>query len=166
MNKSDLLTKLHAQNTEWEALLAEIGPARMDLPGVNGAWTMKDILAHLTGWNRKLAADLQAAQRGEAVPPPPWPAALQSEDDINAWIHAAYRAQPVGEVLAGMRQAHQQILAVIEALPDDARIEPVEPVFHVVWVGGTRFNPSEFFDHFRDDHEPEVRAWLARAEKP
>jgi hypothetical protein len=34
-----------------------------------------------------------------------------------------------------------------------------------VWLNDQRFPAGEFFDHFRDDHEPDVRAWLARVEK-
>jgi hypothetical protein len=84
MDKSELLNWLQEKHHQWEVFLDQIGPTRMDQPGVNGDWSMKDIVAHLTGWNRKLVASLQAAQRGEPEPPPPWPAHLQTEDEINA----------------------------------------------------------------------------------
>jgi hypothetical protein len=29
-----------------------------------------------------------------------------------------------------------------------------------------RYFVGEFFDHFRDDHEQDIRAWLALMEKP
>ena len=80
MNKSEYLIWLDEHYRRWEALLAEIGPERLDQPGVNGNWSMADIIAHLTGWNRKLVADLQAAQRGDPTPAPPWPAHLETED--------------------------------------------------------------------------------------
>jgi hypothetical protein len=34
-----------------------------------------------------------------------------------------------------------------------------------MWVGGFRFPVTEFFDHYSDDHAPDVNAWLAREEK-
>lgn len=49
MNKSELLNTLREEYQQWEALLDQIGAARMDQPGVNGEWSMKDIVAHLTG---------------------------------------------------------------------------------------------------------------------
>lgn len=161
MNKTELLNWLQEEQQQWEALLDEIGPARMELPGVNGQWSMKDMVAHLTGWQPKLIADIQAAQRGEPEPPPPWPTHLQTEDEINAWIYESNRERSVREVLHESRQVFQQLLVVIEGLPDDVRIEPE---WHLVWLNGKRFSASEFFDHFRDDHEPDVRAWLARME--
>jgi hypothetical protein len=51
MNKTELLDNLHAEHQQWAALLAQIGEARMDQPGAAGPWSMKDIVAHLTGWS-------------------------------------------------------------------------------------------------------------------
>jgi hypothetical protein len=162
MNKSELLNWLQEEYQQWEGFLNQISPTRMDQPGVNGPWSIKDIVAHLTGWNRRLVAAIQAAQRGEPEPPPPWSASLQSEADINAWIYETNCRRPVGEILAESRQVFQQLLAVIESLPEDVRIEPA---YHQVWLGDQRFSASEFFDHFHGEHEPDVRLWLKREEK-
>jgi hypothetical protein len=67
-----------------------------------------------------------------------------------------------------MQQVLEHLLVVIESLPEEVRIETIRtPVreFYVVWLGEKRFAPGEFFYHFHDDHEPDVRAWLARAEQ-
>jgi hypothetical protein len=115
----------------WEELLEQVGLIRMDQPGVNGEWSMKDIVAHLTGWNRWLITRLQAAQHGESEPLPPWPAQLQSDDEINAWIFASKHERSVREVLDESRRPFQQLLAVMEdhrdharAVCDSARLEP------------------------------------------
>lgn len=165
MKKSELLNWLQEEYQQWEAFLDQIGPECMEQPGVNGDWSMKDIVAHLTGWQPRLITHLQAAQRGEPEPPPPWPAHLQTEDEINAWIYESNRGRSVDEVLNESHRVFQQFLAVIEGLPEDVRIEQVhqgERVYHLVWLGDERFPAGEFFDHFHDDHEPDVRAWLAR----
>ena len=163
MKKSELVDWLQAEYQQWEALLAQIGPARMDQPGVAGEWSIKDLVAHLTGWQPRLIARIQAAQHGEPEPPPPWPAHLQTDDDINAWIYAANQGRARRAVLDESQQVFQQLIAVIEGLPDDVLIDPVH---HLVWLDGKRFPAGEFFDHFHDDHEPDVRAWLARVAQP
>jgi hypothetical protein len=83
MKKSELPNWLGKEYLQWEALLDEIGLARMDQPGVNGDWSMKHAVAHLTGWNRWLVARIQPAQRGAPEPSPPWPSHLDSEDEIK-----------------------------------------------------------------------------------
>jgi hypothetical protein len=168
MTKSELLNWLQEAYRQWQAFLDEIGPARMEQPGVNGDWSMKDIVAHLNGWQPRLIAGIQAAQRGEPEPPPPWPAHLQSEDEINAWIYEANRGRSLPQVLDDSHQLFQQLLAVVEGLPEDVQIKQVHRpgrVYNLVWLNGQRFPPGEFFDHFHDDHEPDIRAWLARVEK-
>ncbi|MBI3739034.1 MAG: ClbS/DfsB family four-helix bundle protein [Chloroflexi bacterium] len=139
MKKSELLNLLQEKYQGWEAFLDQIGPARMDQRGVNGNWSIKDLAAHLTGWNRNLVARLQAAGRGEPEPSPHWPAHLQTEDEINAWIYESNRGRSVREVLDESHQVFQQLFAVIEGLPEDVRIEFIEPKFHVVWLGDQRF---------------------------
>lgn len=94
MHKSGLLSWLQAEYRQWELFLEQFGPAAMGQPDVTGHWSMKDVVAHLTGWNRNLAARLQAAS-GEPQPPPPWPAHLQTDDEINAWIYAASHERSV-----------------------------------------------------------------------
>ena len=164
MTKSELLKWLRDEYEQWAALLNQIGPARMEQHGVNGPWSMKDIVSHLTGWQRRVVANLQAAQRGEPEPPPPWPEQLEAEDDINAWIYESNRGRSVREVLDETQHVFQQLLAVVEGFPDDIRVEHIEPAFYLVWVDGERFLTGEFFNHFHDDHEPDIRAWLERVE--
>ena len=167
MNKSELLTGVRQEYRQCEALLNQIGEARMDQPGAVADWSIKDIIAHLTGWRRRTVARLQAAQRGEGEPPSYWPTQLQDVDDINAWIYETNRNHSVREVLDESHQVFQQLLAVIEGLPDKVQIDEVRNnrAYYLVWVDNQRFLAGEFFDHFHDDHEPDIRAWLARVEK-
>jgi hypothetical protein len=112
-----------------------------------------------------LVARLQAAQQGKSKPPPPWPAHRQTEDEINSWLYETNSDRSLSEVLAESQQQFQQLLAIIETLPEDVQIDQIherKKVFNLVWVNGERFLAGEFFDHYYDDHEPDVRAWLAR----
>src|SRR5262249_11281979 len=151
MNKSELLNWLQQQNRQWEAFLDQIGEERMDQPGVAGDWSIKDIIAHLAVWQRGINARLQAAIRGEGEPPALWPAQLQTDDEVNAWIYAARHGSSVREILNESREVLQQLLAVVEELPDEVRIETVHSSgreYYLVWLGDKRFQPGEFFDHF------------------
>ncbi len=165
MQKSELLDLLLEENKQWQALLDQIGPTRMEQPGVNGDWSMKDLVAHLSVWNRWLVVRLEAALRHSSEPSPPWPAHLQQEDEINAWIYETNRNRSVGEILDESQRTLQELFTAIGHLPDKTRIELIEPRYYLLWAGDQRFEAGEFFDHFHDDHEPDVRAWLARVEK-
>jgi hypothetical protein len=170
MDKSELQNWLHESYAKWEAFLDQIGIARMDEPDVAGHWSVKDIIVHLTGWDRYVVARLQAARRGEPEPPPPWSADLQNDDEINAWLYEHNHGRSVNEILADTRELFQQIFTILVDLPADTRVETIHTSdgreFYLLWIGDKRLPICEFFDHFRDDHEQEIRAWLAYQEKP
>jgi len=168
MNKSEILNWLQEEYQQWEALLERVDLPRMNQTGVNSQWSFKDLVAHLTGWNRRLVANLQAIQRNEPEPPPPWPVHLQTDDEINAWIYETNRERSVHQILDESDQVFQRLLTLIKELPEDIKIETVyqgERVYYLLRPDDQRIEPGEFFDHFHDDHEQDVLAWLARIEK-
>ena len=64
-SKQQLLAQLRHERSEWQALLAQMGNHRLELPGVTDQWTLKDTIAHLTTWWRREVARLAAVQRGK-----------------------------------------------------------------------------------------------------
>src|SRR6266568_9436978 len=60
LSKTQLITELRTEQAAWEALLDEIGQAHMTQPEVAGGWSIKDIVAHLTGWRRRSVRRFQA----------------------------------------------------------------------------------------------------------
>jgi hypothetical protein len=131
----------------------------MDQPGIAGHWSIKDIVAHLTGWRRRTVARLQAAGRGDPEPMPPWPEHLQTDDQINAWIYETSHQRPVHEVLDHSQQVFEQLLAAMQSLPAEAFTE-VER--YLPWWRESPFIPAAFFAHFHEEHEPDMRAFLTR----
>jgi hypothetical protein len=168
INKSELLTWLQEEHRQWEALLARIGPYRMEQSGVNGPWSFKDLIAHLVpdGW--RCAASLEAIRRGQPEPPPPWPEHLQTDDEINAWVYATSHARPLREVLDESQRMFQRLFAAVKELPEEVTIDTItqgERVVYLVGLGEQHIQPGYIFDHFHDDHEQDVRAWLSRMEE-
>ena len=160
MNKKEFLDGLQAEYRGWEALLAQIGEERMEQPGVAGEWSIKDIVAHLTGWRRRTVGRLQAAQRGLEEPAPPWPAQLQEDDEINAWLYETNRDRPASEILADSRRVFEELVAAIEALPERELLDPGR----FPWTGGEPLSPATLFAHFHEEHEADMRAWLEQQE--
>ncbi|HUY78877.1 MAG TPA: ClbS/DfsB family four-helix bundle protein [Ktedonobacterales bacterium] len=157
-SKAQLLTDLNNEQVQWEALLAEIGEAHMTQPGVAGEWSIKDIVAHLTGWRSRSVARFQAALRHEPTPAPAWPAQLQDDDEINAWIYAANRDRSLANVLAESRTVYQQLADALNAFPEAELQDPKR----FEWLDGETWNGAAFFGHFHEEHEADMRAWLDR----
>lgn len=155
-SKDQLLAALQHEQAGWKKLLDDIGEAHMTEPGVAGEWSIKDIVAHLTGWRRRTVARLQAALKQESEPAPIWPAHFQTDDDINAWIYAANQDRPLADVLHDSDVVFQQVVDALSAFPEAAFLDPTR----FGWMGGEPLTGATFFAHFHDEHESDMRAWL------
>ena len=157
-SKAQLLADLHSEETQWQALLAAIGEEHMTQPDVAGGWSIRDIVAHLTGWRRRTVGRFQAALRHEPEPAPQWPPQLQTDDEINAWIYAANHNRPLADVLRDSNDTFQQLVETLAAFPEAELHEPER----FPWLGDEPWNGSAFFAHFHEEHEPDMRVWLAK----
>jgi hypothetical protein len=153
-----LIERIEGVRRRWQTLVAAVGKDRIEQPGAMGDWTFKDLAAHITSWRRRTVNRLEAAGRGEPEPPNPWPAELgEDEDDaINAWIHDRTKDRPATELLAESDAIYDEMIAAVRALP----IEAVTSPDRFPWLGGPLAD-ADFGGHL-DEHEPSVRAWLAR----
>jgi len=67
-DKAALLANIQAGYDQLEALLASLSEEQMTNPGVNGSWSVKDNLAHLTAWQNYQAARQEGILDGAAPP--------------------------------------------------------------------------------------------------
>jgi len=165
-DKTELLRAMTAARSEWLGLVAQATPDRLDEPGADGDWTLKDIIAHLSVYEWWMAAQLEAVTRGERgrVAVPPGPAMLPPGMDTldlaarNALIYVHNRARPVVEVLAESDQAFAALMAAVATFPDAALTDPD----CAAWTEGETplaMIAGDSYEHY-GDHIPGVRAWL------
>ena len=161
MNKQELINGLKDEHRKWQALLDQIGRTRMDQPGVAGSWSIKDIIAHLTGWRRLTVARLREARAGKPESLPPWPAALKSDFEINAWIYENNHHRAIQDIVDESNRVFQEFIDAVDDLPD----ELLATIGALPWMEGQPLSAGAFFSHFHEEHEPDMRAWLTRIEK-
>ncbi len=158
-NKKEMVNIANGERASWEALLRQVGVDRMELRGVCGEWSVKDIIAHLTAWERRALAGLRAAQEGVWPQPPEWPVNL-GEEGTTAWIFAAHRGRQLQDVLNESRTVFDELIQAFSPLTDQDLTEPGR----FEWTQGRslqaliRENSSEHYQ----DHSRGVRAWLGQ----
>ncbi len=153
MTRSQFLDRIRTGWEDWQALLSEVGEARMTEPGI-GQWSVKDIIAHVTWGEREMVGVLRArALVGSDL----WNA---SQDERNDAVCRQNRDCPLADVLAESTRVHEELMALLEALPDDASLNDASRYAEMppqwrpwqVFAGNT-------FEHY-PDHAAHVRAWL------
>jgi hypothetical protein len=163
-------TKVQLQAILWrmradlERLVAEAGPERMELPGVTGDWTLKDVIGHLTEWREWSVTRMEAAVKNEE-PTPPWGEGMEEESDagvdqINEQFYAANRDRSVAEVLHDSRANFDRLEAALMALPeadlfDTARYPWLDGYAAVDIIHGSA-------GHLYEEHEPAITAFLTQ----
>ena len=157
MTKARLLGELRAARAEWDALMAEVGEGRMAEPGAAGDWSVKDVIAHLTTFDRWFVHASEAHFRGE--PPPPDGTEGMSFEDRNQFFHRRARHRPLAEVLAESRQVFQRLLEVMETHSEAFLTQPQyfegAPGPVLIW----KLLEGDVYGHYRD-HMRSIRAWL------
>ena len=159
MNKIELIEWLRGEQQQWQDLLGQFDEADMELPGVNGDWSLKDLVAHLTTWHRDHILCLDAAVKGTSAADPPWPLEIINTDEINAWIFSQNSHQTLAEVLVENKKVFETLIEIVEGFPDDIQIETIGE-YRVVHFGEQQFSVGYFFDHLHEDHEAQIRDWL------
>ena len=154
--RAEQIAAIRADQRFWRDLAADVGPDRYAEPGPMGEWSFGDMAGHLLGWRNRTLARLEAFARGEPEPPDPWPAALDDDDTINAWIHDHHADRSPAQLVGDYDASYDRLVAILETLPDDKLTDPDA----VPWVGAALID-VDFTGHLHDEHVPSVRAWLA-----
>jgi hypothetical protein len=162
-SREALLEALRGLRADIDRAIDQAGEVRMVQPGAFGDLAFKDVIAHLTGWRLVTAARLEAGLRHEE-PAHPWPAHLNEDDhtdEINRWFYEQNRDKPVAQVVGESGETFDRCLRAIESLPEGDLLLP----HRFPWLGEWRLGPavvSGTLLHYHEDHEPDIRAWLAK----
>lgn len=146
--RDDLARRGREAHQRLDALLAAMSEAQMTQPGVAGDWSVKDHLAHLTWWGRRVITVLQ----GGADPIDAMPGDEKTEDEINANVYGANRDRPLAEVRADFEATHHDMQQLIETLPDETLAAKEG------WISGNS-------DYHYNEHIEMLQAWLSGQRK-
>src|SRR6266545_1353510 len=103
----------------WAALqesYAGLPDNRLIEPGVIDAWSVKDVLAHITTWEEEALKYLPVIAEGGR---PPRYAAVGGIDAFNARMTESKRGLSLAEVRAQLEQTHRELRGVVESAPPD-----------------------------------------------
>ncbi len=164
------LETLRSARAAFDELLVAVGVDRMTQPIDESGWSAKDVVAHITAYERWLVAQLRGTLRG--APPtnremygadtPPDGAEPFDIDRLNAAMRDRDAALSLDEVLQLAGQTFADLLAVLADLPAAAFERPGL----LDWAPDDalpRLIDRQVIDHYRQ-HEPAIRAWIATDE--
>ena len=119
LRKQELLNEIRLERAALDDALAPLTPRHMTMAGVTrGGWSFKDVLAYLVEWQLMNLNWYAAGLRWEkpAMPAPGF--TLRELPRLNEMIYRKHHRRSLQAVLRDYRSCHEQVVALIEALPD------------------------------------------------
>ncbi len=167
MTKARFLETLRTRRREWEDAIAAVGAERMTLPGFAGVWSARDVVAHITAYERWMLERMEAEERGEAAAP-----SVLDDKDMerrNMVAHEQTRDRALDEVMAEARRVWEGLVAAVERTPEEDLIELSRAPGYVTrgFGGDTALWEAIMgltYEHY-DEHLPDFQAWREKAAK-
>ncbi len=149
MSKEDLLQTLDAEFASLLSTLEGLGEESATRVWY-GDWSVRDILAHISGWHGEMAQAFERMARGER----PAPEGIDYGDP-NPW-NARFAEAKGGTTFVNMVQelkaSKAAFVGAAEQVPTD-RFEEGRAAYRILLATG--------IDHYRE-HAPEIRQWRER----
>lgn len=117
MNRQQLLKRLDKAWVELKTSYAGVSEAQLMEPGVTGAWSIRDIIAHVTTWEEEALEHLPSVLEGRR--PPRYSVTYGGIDAFNALMTKRKEGLSLSEVLRQLDHTHQRLIEVIESAPED-----------------------------------------------
>lgn len=117
MDRRQLLKRL---DTAWEAFKASyagLSDSELLKPGITGAWSVRDIIAHVTAWEEEALKYLPLILEGGK--PPRYSVTYGGIDAFNARMTEQKSGLSLAEVLAQQNETHRRLVALVQSVPAD-----------------------------------------------
>jgi len=147
MKKRQVLGQLHKAWIDFQESHEGLSDSQSLVPGVTGAWSVKDILAHVTTWEEEALKHLPSVLRGQT--PPRYSVTHGGIDAFNARTSEQKKTLPLSEVHRQLAETHRNLLDFLETVPDE------------YFAGETRFRHRlrlDTYGHY-PKHARAIRKW-------
>ena len=147
--RAELLAELDREWAHIERICSGLSETDMVKPGVEGQWSIKDILCHLSAWEKFLLDRLGMVMTGQ----PPFYPVLSSWDDVhrfNAQVYTENKDRPLNSVIIEFRSLYRGVMTVIEALNDEQLNQPYTYDFSDESLTLFQIIMANTCDHYRE----------------
>jgi len=117
MDKLEAIMRVKAERARWDVLVAQVDDNRMLQPGPGGGWSGKEIVAHVTWYEREMVTMLKSrALVGSDL----WALPVHER---NAGVHEEIRDLTLDQVRAWNEEIFPELIEQLEHLPEKAYLD-------------------------------------------
>lgn len=160
--KEHILAALREQFNSWEELLASLSEEEITTPHFDFDWSIKDVIAHLWGWQQISIARMEAAVHDREPEFPKWVMDLQgvweeNADQTNAKIYETNHQNPWSEIHQIWRAGFLRFLELGDSISEKNLLDGDK----YPWLKGysLAFILVASYDHHQE-HTEKLLAWV------
>ncbi len=149
MNREQLLKRIDSAWTAFTESCAGLTDQQMLEPGVEGDWSVRDLLTHVSIWEDETLKYLPLIAEGGRTP---HYAEQGGIDAFNARAVEARRGLTLDEVKDQLAETHRRLLAYVQSVPEE------------LFATETRFRHRlriDTYSHY-PEHTEAIRSWRER----
>ena len=155
-SKQAVIDRIAQERAEFISVLKQVSDSDYEVNGIIDDWSVKDLLGHLTAWEKQMVDWVEMARRGEK---PDMPAPGNWDEYIQTFNQANYLAKrefPLAVILQEFDQVYASLLQALGGMPED----DAHPYWRVWWGGKPSWGFADTFAHHYAEHGEQLAAWL------
>ncbi len=118
-NKTQLLEDSHAAYQKLTNYVEKLSPQEMEMTGVVGDWSVKDVLAHLAEWHEMVMHWYDSGLKGETPAVPGEGYTWRSLPALNQMIYEKHHARSLEDIQTWFQGTHQKTIQIVESRSDE-----------------------------------------------
>lgn len=142
MDKNQIINRLENRWQEFLQSFEGLTESQMTHSGIEGGWSIKDILVHVRTWEEEALKYLPIILENQRLPR--YKDLYGGINAFNAMTFESNKDLPLKTALSNLNETHKQLLAYLRSVPEE------------LFSSGTRFRrrlAADTFNHYREHTE-------------
>jgi hypothetical protein len=160
--KEGLIHLVTDEHNEPKSILGKLSDDAIVKSGVQGDWSVKDIVAHITVWQERGTRWIQDISKGINPNIPLEGHTWRDYDQLNEEIYQKNRSKPIDEIVNQLEKSFEELIETIENFPQDK----LEEAFYPEGARQSSFSGKEIISfryiHYKS-HIKHIETWLEQS---
>lgn len=170
INIAEMRRQIREEREALEEIVASLSSEELQTPGLDGNWTVQDVLGHIIWWEQRVGQLVSDAlgwdQEGPLVPRfeegVPTDNAQQWVDTINERVYAYFKALPLDEVRQQFAESSDAVASLMGQLTEDD-LRDTSALSQRLPRPARSIIADNTYEHYRE-HRLAIEEWLSRQE--
>jgi hypothetical protein len=157
MTKEKLINEILQEHERFEETVVKLTKDQMIDPSLEGGWSVKDILAHVSVWESVMIEWLEKVLKSDIPEQLAQGISLDDLDELNNRFYSENQNKSLSLILSEFQASFPKAVQTVEDTPEIALIDPN----HFKWRNGNplwKIVAANTYEHY-EEHGEQIITW-------